>query len=382
MKKPSKYLITVLSILSLTIALNIIAFSKSFCTWYANNIYPVLNLVLGSITTNIPFALGEMLMFIGAFMLIVLILLLILLLFFAKKSAYKKTVNIYSKICIMVTIIMLFSYTVNWFIPIRGNVLAVSDNQRITYSVEELESLRNMLIRELNASALSCPRDAEGHLVYDYTQQDIFELMSSNSYRYPRLRGHYSELKPAMCSDILEFMSIGGYNYIYTMEPTYNKYCDDLFMPLLLCHELCHHKGYYLENEAEFLSTIILAESDNPIFKYSAYLQMVAYVDGAYYDALENVYSDIYSGDELISAMKEHLKDQEHIIALVYADRDYIKEKRQENFDNNVSEFAKNNLKEASEEIATKGWQIQGDLLKENSYSGVTLMLLQYYLEE
>ena len=35
-----------------------------------------------------------------------------------------------------------------------------------------------------------------------------------------------------------------------------------------------------------------------------------------------------------------------------------------------------------SGEIADKGWEMQGEVLGENTYSGITLMLLQYYVEE
>lgn len=380
-KKLTGYSKVILSLVILTVLLNIIGLSKAFCTWYANNVYPILNAILGTLTNVFPFALGEILMYIGALMLVVLLISVLLFIFLHKKEGYKKYMAFYAKVCLLTIVIFLFSYTTNWFIPIRGYVLTL-DNTRTEYSADELEQVRNMIVTSLNKAALSANRDSEGHIIFDYTQDEIIDLMRSNSYRFPRLKGHYSHLKPALCSDILEWMNIGGYNYIYTMEPTYNSYCDPLFVPLLLSHELCHHKGYYLENEAEFLSTVILSESDNAVFQYIAYLEMLGYIDDAYFDALYSSY--LASGDEAVAleASLEHYREQPSLLPIISEDLAYLADQRQQKYEENVNEFMEENLKEVSEEVADTGWQVQGDLLKENTYSGVTLMLLQYYIKE
>lgn len=382
-KRLSKYTKITLSLFIITTILNIIAFSKSFCDWYANNIYPVLNAIIGSMTSFIPFAIGEIIMYIGAFMIMVFIISLLLLLFLFKKPGYRKYMLTYSKVCLLTIVVFLFLYTTNWFIPIRGNVLRVSNNTRTEYTVQELEQLRTAIVLNLNSIADNIERDADGHIIIDYTQQDITEYMRANAYRYSKLAGHYSNLKPAICSDILDFMNVGGYNYIYTMEPTFNYYCDDLFLPILLAHELCHHKGYYLENEAEFLSTIILAESDNDLFRYSAYLEMYAYINNAYIKAVVDSYlSAGLSEEDASKAAIEYITKQPARSQTVRDDILYAREKRQENYEKNVNKFVETNFKESTKEVADKGWQLQGDLLGENTYTGITLMLLQYYYSE
>mgnify|MGYP003299411965 CR=1 FL=1 len=53
-----------------------------------------------------------------------------------------------------------------------------------------------------------------------------------------------------------------------------------------------------------------------------------------------------------------------------------------EEYENDVNPAVEETFKEASGEIAGSGWEIQADILQENIYSGLNLMLLQYYVEE
>lgn len=382
-KKIPLYWKIIILLVFITIILNTIAFSKKFCDWYSDYIYPLLNSFIGTLTSWCPFAIGEIIMYIGALMVIILLISAILFCFLSKKPGYQKYMSIYSKVCLFTIVCFLFSYTINWFIPFRGNVLQVSNNTRCEYTLEEVEYVRNMIVLDLNNVALEAKRDAEGNLVYDYNQQEIAALMSSRADTYSRLSGHYSNLKPALCSSFLHWMHIGGYNYIYTMEPTYNIFCDELYMPTLYCHELCHHKGYYLENEAEFLSTIILSESDNPIFRYSAYVEMYGYMNDAYLTALFDAYTTDgeLTEDELI-CIYATLENQPQLSQLVYDDLNYAYTKKQEKYEENKNEFLEENFQPISEEVADTGWEVQGNILKENTYDGITLMLLQYYISE
>ncbi len=374
-------------LLTLVIAsavINIIGFSKGFCTWYADNVYPFLNCILGTLTSWCPFAIGEIIMYAGALLIIVLLVSVILFAFLFKKKWYKKYMSIYYRTCLMIVVLFLFSYSFVWFIPFRATPLQVSDNTRVVYSLDEVLAVRNMIVDNINQAALEAPRDENGHVIYDYTEKDIADVMRARSSDYKRLKWFYPNMKPALCSDFLHWMSIGGYNYIYTMEPTYNIYCDELYMPILKSHELCHNKGYYLENEAEFLSSVILAESDNVLFKYSAYIEMYGYVHSAYISDLHDslIEAGCEPGQPVINAIKEVLADSPKLDPIVYADMEYAREQADKLYEENVDKEKEASFQQVSSEVADKGWEIQGEVLGENTYSGVTLMLLQYYIEE
>ena len=379
MQKINTYWKVFLSLISITILLNLIALSKDFCDFYADRIYPVINMVLGTLTSWTKFAIGEIIMYMGALMLLALPVVAGLLLFLRKRKGYCSFAVKYMKTVLMTGAVFLLLYTTNWFIPFRCRIVKVSDNTRTEYTVEEVTILRRSIVNHLNELAYQVPRNEEGHLIYDYTQEEIFEAMRDLGDRFPRLKGHYSKAKSAMCSDFLDWMGIGGYNYIYTMEPTYNRYCDPLYLPVLIAHELSHHKGYYRENEAEFLSTTALAEWDNPVLSYGAYREMYYYIDAVYSSLFPQNYQ---LTEEDLAKLAEVLRKEPQLSKQVLADFHYAYEEGIASYEENANKFLEENFKGISQEVAETGWEIQGEVLAQNSYDGITLLLLQYYFEK
>lgn len=399
-KKLSKYWITVIVLVALTIVLNIIAFNKSFCDWYTVTVYRALNAVIGTLTGWIKFALGEIIMYIGAIMLVMLVLLGVVRLILFKKKGYSRFYCTYAKICLMTIVAFLFVYTTNWFIPIRGNVLKVKENARTVYTDAELEELRTMIVYRMNEIAAEIPRDENGRVITEYTQKEIAELMRARSDEFPKLKGHYSPAKEALCSPILDMMGIGGYNYIYTMEPQINRYVDALYIPVLTCHELCHHKGYYYENEATFLSVVVLTESDNLYFEYCGYRQLYSYVNNACYNnyIAERVNDPTLDDDFAVIAEMLNLDPNRQYSTsfkatliysithpalddIVIADIDNARAESDELYHAEVNEKVDQIMSEPIKEVSDKGWEVQSEILKENIYSGMLLMYLQYYFD-
>ncbi len=139
---------------------------------------------------------------------------------------------------------------------------------------------------------------------------------------------------------------------------------DPLYVAVLEAHELAHHKGYYKENEANFLSEIALSRSEDPYLRLAAYINMYYYVN----DEFLTLYSEMK--DE-----KPKLSDRAVWIEMA------SEEKAQELYD--ADEHAIDNMPAAVDDAihktADKGWETQGEVLKENSYDGVVLLLLQEY---
>ncbi|MCQ2493357.1 MAG: DUF3810 domain-containing protein [Lachnospiraceae bacterium] len=359
--KKSKYKIAVLVIIAVTVILNLIAFSKEFCDRYTVTVYRGLNAAIGSLTGRTSIIIGELLMYVGAALVVLFLVFGIVRLILFKKKAFAKFFKGYAKTFLIILLLVLLVYTTNWFIPIRGNVLVVSDNTRTEYTVAELKAVRNLAVSKLNEIAEKIPRDENGIVITDYSQEEIFAIMEARADEFPKLAGHYSPAKEAYCSAVLDMMGIGGYNYIYTMEPTVNRYMSALYMPTAIAHELCHHKGYYYENEATFISAIVLAESDNLYFQYCGWFEIYRYVDDEVweYDDYDLMWSDRVSADYL-----------------------YAYEQAELMYEAEVNETVHEVLSEPAGEIADKGWEIQGEILQENIYSGMVLMLLQYYYEQ
>lgn len=378
-----KYRKILITLTAATIVLNLCGFSKSFCNFYSDHIYGIINNIVGHCTEWAPFAVGEIIMYLGAVAIILLAVFSVLLVFLRKKEKYRSFVKHYSKSILMTLVIFLFVYTTNWFIPFRSDILKVSSSTRTSYSFEEITEVYTMIVNSINEIAETVPRDENGHVIYDYTDADISDAMKNQSGKYSRLSGFYNRPKQALCSPFLNWMGIGGYNYIYTMEPTYNKYSSSLDYPNLISHEYAHHKGYYRENEAEFLSCVSLAECSSPVLQYSGYLEMYAYISDIFCSGVkDSLGPDFELSRDTIQVYFNELSKYPDLSEQVWDDIDYADNIVTEEYENDVNPAVEETFKEASGEIAGSGWEIQADILKENIYSGLNLMLLQYYVPE
>ena len=368
MFKLSRYKKSIIILVVAIILLVIPGFFPRACDWYTDHIYPTLCDIITFVTKGTTFAIGEIMMYLGMVMLLAVVVLSVLLIFLRKRYQFRNFCVGYYKAVSIILLCTVLVYLVTWYIPFRGTVLGRGDaNQRTEYSYDELYNLLSYIVYSANAAAKEIEVSEDGSVEFR-TPEESCELaaqaMAAIGDEYPRLKGYYPQVKPAICSDVLDRMNIGGYNYPFTMEPTRNKYVDPLYVAVLEAHELAHHKGYYKENEANFLSEIALSRSEDPYLRLAAYINMYYYVN----DEFLTLYSEMK--DE-----KPKLSDRAVWIEMA------SEEKAQELYD--ADEHAIDNMPAAVDDAihktADKGWETQGEVLKENSYDGVVLLLLQEY---
>lgn len=370
-KKKSPYWKILISLVAVTVLLNVLGCFQGFCDWYKLTVYGVISDALGVAMGWFPFALGEILGYLGILLVIAGIIFLILLPFLRKKAGYRRFLAGYGKGTLMLVVAILFVYTCNWILPFRGTILEIKGATERKYSLKEVQNVRNHLVEELNRCALEVARDYDGNVIYDrkVLAEGVFAAMKAQAKDYPLLSGYYPPMKAALCSDFLEWMNIGGYTYPYTMEVTWNVYCTDLFYPFLLAHESSHHQGYYQENEANFIAFLACTQSEDPLVRYAGYLEIYYYVNGAYVGSLFQDMDRL----EALAIFEQQPKLSEKVLK----DEAYAREKSEEKYEA-VSHPAEK-LQETSAKVADVGWSVQGDLLRENSYDGVVKMVLQYY---
>lgn len=410
-KKKSAYWRILLVIFSLTVILALSSFCTPFCDWYADNLYIYLCDGLSYVTAYLPFVLGEMMMYLGIAMVLFSVIFLILLIFLRKKPKYRRFCGGYFKTFLMMLMCVLFLYMPMWLIPFRGTVFGRGENtQRKDFTYDEIYTLLEYTVNGANAAAEEIEIAEDGKVDFptaEETQPLITEALRSLSDEFPRLRGFYPSVKPALCSDILDRMWIGGYTYPFTMEATHNKYLSPAYQPVLDAHELTHHKGYYKENEAEFLSQLALSQSDDPLLRLSAFYEMYDFVWEEWYDAVEQmqiqVLEDIVAkenydftffpktDEESARNMEilEELNWEETLMEMFQepqlSDRVYqivreghvIEQEIYEEDSHPIDDMPVVN--EVIEETADVGWETQSEILQENTYDGVTLLLLQYF---
>lgn len=405
LKSLSLYTKTILMIITITLIINLVAFSRSFCDFYTKHIYHHIANVISRVTGILPFNLGEIMMYLAIIMAAIVIVALMALLIagavrklvavYNKKSIgifYKKfrhCVAVYMKVILAMLVVTALIYTLNWFIPFRGtgaqvvadmNMEATAENNagdisdEREYTTEDLFNLRAILINNINSLAEQVDRDENSYIKQDEDMyEEVVKAMEGLSDIYPILDGYYPKVKLAYCSDILDFMGIGGYTYPYTMEVAINKYTTYMDYGPLVAHEMAHHKGFYTERDANFISFLAGTNSDSRLLAYSSYRYILSYVTDECYTAANEMYNKDPEGT------LEFLNKQPELSARVKLDDQHNIEEYQKNYEANVNKALEENVSRAAKSVADVGWDTQADLLEEKNYDGVVLMLLKYY---
>ena len=401
-KHLSRYLKTILIMTACIIVLSLPAFSSDLCDWYNDHIYGILCDAISHVTALLPFALGEILMYIGALLIVAAVFILLLLIFLHKKAGYRRFCSGYFKTLSVILLSVVLVYVPTWFIPFNGSILGRGDpGLRTEYTLDEARALLQYFADGANAAAEEICIAEDGSVEF-YPTEKITEMaaaaMRDLGSEFGRLKGYYPPVKTAICSDILNRMNIGGYNYPYTMEPTHNRYVSPLYQASLDAHEYAHHKGYYQENEANLLSELALCKSSDPYLRLAAYYEMYNYL---YFDFLdkETAVLDQMIADGLVTYpekldSKEKVQEAFRIWEEIFGPEPELSERVYYIYDAGMEaeqaiydedEHVIDDMPAVDELIsdtAAQGWKIQGDIIKDNTYSGVVLLLLQYYYGE
>jgi len=369
-RKHSKYATIAYGLIGVILVLGILSFFKPFCDWYRANIYSGLSDALTAVTERIPFIVGEACIYLGILLVLGTVVTIVIWLIFRKKDRVRKFAFHWMRSTGMITLVMLLLYMLTWVLPFRASTLMEGIHEK-TFTLEELQTLRNYMAVQTNLLALQQNRDGSNHIVYPADMEDrVIAAMKKKGAEYPLLDGKYPHIKMAGFSRILDFMSIGGYTYPFTMEVTCNKYVNKLYFPFLMAHEHSHHQGFYQEDEANFYGFVTLAESDDLFLRYAAYRAVFYDVEAEYWKRLR----EQFPKDEALATYNA----QPHILPLVGDDEDYSMAQSEEYLESEENKVI-DSFSPMAENVADVGWSVQEELLSDNYYDGVVALLLDYY---
>lgn len=155
------------------------------------------------------------------------------------------------------------------------------------YKVKELALLRDYVVRQCNALAEEMERDEKGQIVYqkDVKQGAITEMKGLGK-RYPLLDGYYPMPKKLALSGFFSQQYIMGYYFPFSMEANYNGMMYIANVPVTICHELSHVKGFIYEDDANFIGYLACISSQDAFFQYSGYLSVLDYLNTDLYESL------------------------------------------------------------------------------------------------
>lgn len=329
-------------IVGIVVLLNIIAWSsETFCDWYIRYVFPVWVNTYGRLTGLFPFSVGEWLIVAGVFLVIAAVILMIASAFrwiirrcrachvdkqdkssrapHVTRSSVTRGRGRFDKFCcgfytffawvlLAVLVLMTLNCTILYHAtPFSEKYFATekatddvnentdtrntAETEKSTYTLQDLTALRNMLVEKCNELSGQMQRTEEGEIIYEGNmRKNAISDMQALGETYDALQGFYPMPKPLYFSDFVSQQYMLGYYFPFSMEANYNKVAYVTNLPVTMCHELAHLKGYIQEDEANFIGFLACISSDDLLFQYSGYLSVLNYVNNDFYEAIGEDY--------------------------------------------------------------------------------------------
>lgn len=329
-------------IIGIVVLLNVIAWSsETFCDWYIRYVFPVWVNTYGRLTGLFPFSVGEWLIVAGVFLVIAAVILMIAsALRWIIRRCRARHVDKQDKCssashvtrpsgiqgrgrfdkfcCVFYTFFAWVLLAVFVLMTLNGTILYhatpfsekyfamekatddgnentdtgnIAETEKSTYTLRDLTALRNMLVEKCNELSGQMQRTEEGEIIYEGNmRKKAISDMQALGETYDALQGFYPMPKPLYFSDFVSQQYMLGYYFPFSMEANYNKVAYVTNLPVTMCHELAHLKGYIQEDEANFIGFLACISSDDLLFQYSGYLSVLNYVNNDFYEAVGEDY--------------------------------------------------------------------------------------------
>lgn len=174
------------------------------------------------------------------------------------------------------------------------------------YTTEELALVRDYVVRQCNRLAEEMERDEGGNIIYenDMGKRGIAEMKRLGE-TYPLLSGYYPTPKTFAFSGFFSQQYIMGYYFPFSMEANYNDVMYIANVPVTICHELSHIKGFIYEDDANFIGYLACVSSEDAFFCYSGYLSVLDYLNRDLYESLGES-QEAYLAHEKCSSLVEY----------------------------------------------------------------------------
>lgn len=280
MNKKKKIIIAMITFIVL---FNVLSWSSTiFCNRYIEYVFPIWTATLGRFMGFFPFSVGEWLLVIGILMLIFAVIMLIPLLVKKTRRFAKGYYKFFGWTLLFVCLIMSLNNVVMYHVtPFSERYFGISEKE---YTPDQLLQLYNDVANKCNELQKKFERDENGWIIFP---EDFEENMKDKAIlamqdlgkTYPQLSGFYPKPKPIFFSDFMSQEYLLGIFFPFTLEANYNTTMYEMNLPSTYCHELAHLKGYFFEDEANFISYLACVSSDDIYLQYSGYLSVLYYLE-------------------------------------------------------------------------------------------------------
>lgn len=273
---------------------------------YSSGFYPFISRPLRFLFGWIPFSVGDILYFIGGAWLFWKLLKGIIFLFskhITAKYFLQKTLSLIAGILI-IYIIFNILWGVNYN---RKGIMYQTGLARGIYDTSDLVTIQNLLVEKVNES-----KNALGNSNIGYPSKDEMFARAFNCYKdaektFPFLHYRTRSVKFSFYGWLGNYLGFTGYYNPFTGEAQVNTEVPLFLQPFITAHEMAHQLGYAKENEANFVGYLAAVNSDDTLFRYSAYFDLFLYANREVYffDTLAANNALLQLTPEVISDLKE-----------------------------------------------------------------------------
>ncbi len=266
-------------------ALLVVASQKLWIeNYYANLFYPPVAATLRILFGWIPFSIGDILYSIVALWLIYKIGINAIKLFRKKITAgviLRKSAK-FLTVLLFFYVVFLIIWGLNYS---RKGIAYQLSLPRMPYDSVQLLKLQEILLEKVNNS-----KSEINQIPYPNRKQIFKKAVTAYgeiSRQYPFLKYHHPSVKSSLYGKAGNYLGFTGYYNPFTGEAQVNTTVPDFLIPSITLHEMAHQIGYAKENEANFVGFFVGAHSPDPLFQYSAYLDLLMYANSEirYFDS-------------------------------------------------------------------------------------------------
>lgn len=296
-------LIIQIDVLILIIILNYFAWkSREFCDFYVTDVYPLWVRTYGKLTALTKASVGEwMIIVLICYLMISIVMIIPSFMLRGKRGGH--IIKCYYLVGLHLILPVILIMTLNC--TILYHCTKMTESVETEDHTEEIVQIYSILLEHAEELSTLVTRDMEGNVLYTGDmKEDAILYMQNLESDYSRLGGFYPITKDIRNSWFLSQQYIQGYFFPFSMESNINSDMYIMNKPFTICHELAHIKGYIYEDEANYLAYLACIKSDNPVFEYSAYLQVLPYLA----DELREAVSEGFIGSDAFPKVSEQVK--------------------------------------------------------------------------
>lgn len=264
----------IFSILSALVLLLLVPFQlfPAFADWFARYPAAAVRIVLGAISSILPFSLFEFLIAMAIFYLLFLLVFTPVTLWRKKKgkSALRLTSFLLAVPIVLVSVADLFvlTFASSYYRPSPLDELCPNVD---TVDEDDVFGALEKLIAVVNETAPEIRKTVDGGSAapeLDKVNAQVQKACDAFAERNDFFQSTGFESKYFLSSPWMTYTHISGVFGFFTGEANVNTNYPHFIITASLAHESCHARGIAPENECNFLAAAILMESDDPYLRY------------------------------------------------------------------------------------------------------------------